>query len=171
VLPPDEVRFEVRTKPVSAAAPSTNEPAQTAASVQVAPAAAGRRGRSKGGIPDVPEVDIDVSTIAPDILAAIGMPLAREIAKWRDAWNSGRASKSFVLVEAGLGIRLQFVVSSAGLDINKIVEPLKANGWLEMRQAGNRSLPVHRLAFADAEDTGYLLKRAFVKRCGFTLHV
>lgn len=126
---------------------------------------------AEGAIRERRAKETDISSLPPDVIAMVGKTLAGELARWRDAWNTGRSSKSFLVVEAGLAVTVEFVLMNSVLDINKIVEPLKTNGMLEMREISGRQRPLHQLVFQQGADPAhcYILKRAFLLRCGFTL--
>jgi conjugal transfer pilus assembly protein TraI len=107
--------------------------------------------------------------IPADVVSLLGTPLCRELVRWRDAFNQGRAPNSFKVVEAGLAIVQSYIVEGCALEIVKVQEPLKANGMLEMRMQGDKSRPVHVLEFGDKTERAYVLKRDFAKRIGFVL--
>lgn len=131
-----------------------------------------RRGAS---IPEVPEVKVDVESIPPDIVGAVGMEVSREIVVWRDAWNGGRAAGNFALIEGdagGLAIRLKFINDNTALEVTRLVEPLKKNGFLASEETpGGQRKVLRKVVFREGADQelAYVLKRAIAGRCGFVL--
>jgi conjugal transfer pilus assembly protein TraI len=160
----------------SSAAPSHEQAPPSVAiashpeALQAGDQAAVSKGLPPGAIPERPARDTDISGIPPDLIALIGKPLAGEMASWRAAWNSGRSSRHFMVVEGGLAVTVEYITNNSVLEPNKVIEPLRSNGLLVMREDAGRTRPVHRLQFPDAgEQVAFIFKRSFVARCGFTL--
>ena len=160
-------------EPVSSGAellPAADEEPAVIPATQDAPPQSNARGLPSGAIPERPAIETDISAIPPDIIALTGKPLASEIVNWRAAWNSGRNSREFMVVEAGLAVTVGYITQHAAIDTNKIIEPLRSHGLLVMREEAGRTRPIHRLQFPDGgEQMAFIFKRSFVARCGFTL--
>ena len=126
-------------------------------------------------IPEVPEASVDVNGIPPDIINSLGMPLSREIADWRDAWNRGQHPNDFAVVHGangGLAVSTTFLMKSA-LPASRILEPLKANGFFAGEQKGTsaRVTLVRKIAMGSKKEPilCYVLTRSLAARCGFVL--
>jgi conjugal transfer pilus assembly protein TraI len=143
-------------------------PAATTGTQPAAPAPA--RERRQGAIPERPARKTDISSIPPEFISLLGVDLVGEIVNWRNAWNGGRSSRHFMVVQAGLAVTVEFIMLNTVLDVTKVIEPLKSSGLIEMREEGGRVRPTHRLQFPEAGlQMSYILKRSFVTRCGFTM--
>lgn len=110
--------------------------------------------------------------IPNDLVVLLGVPLARAIARFRDAYNTSRASSSITKVASGIAIDLTYALDHSGLAPDRFQEPLKKNGFLVMTDPadGGRSRPLHVLEVNGAEIRAYILSTKFASRCGFVLN-
>ena len=124
--------------------------------------------RPKGGIPTVADVpDTAKDSFDKGLLVELGAPMCREIAAWRDKWNSGEAAE-FLRTSEGLAISYAMVQSSA-IEPAKITEALKAGAHLEVQVVGGKDRIMTSIPFQRKAQLGIVLRTNTARKAGFVL--
>lgn len=122
----------------------------------------------KSGIPSVPDVDDDVHAFDKDLLLNLGMPVCREIAAWRDAWNRGQVEDGFLKTSEGLAVSYD-VLGKMAIAHTVVVEALKENAYLEIIKINGKDRSLRPIPFPRKEMLGIVIRKSFAIKAGFVL--
>lgn len=151
-----------------------------AADVPAAPPAPERQGRkgqgqsaakgaTKGAIAPVDEAEEeDESPFDPDMQMALGSPICREIAVWRNRYNKSIAAADFLRTSDGLAISFDLLKDSA-IPVQKVVEALQKAGYLHTQVMSGRQRNMLQIPFPKGDRLGIVMLTTYARKAGFIL--